>query len=263
MILGISGFDCASRLALRAGLSNPFVEVAVVNAPYMDIEYMVYKLQHDTGYAVFGGEIRSMKGIEKEMLVVNGTTVQVFHERDPSKIPWRMFDVSFVLSDSPSGLPIQNTLDGSDVLIEMKLPVPSSVDIPAYILDIRPTNMETLATEGAIGTTSQQLMEQLISVLDMYIDTQPPQRAPQEVLTGSIHADMPDGALLIKRSRMKASGTARVGKSDIRPRCVCCRLTMLQEERASPCVGEVQPSTKILASAGSQAVVVPVLGDGD
>merc|ERR1712048_488258 len=85
--MGINGFG-------RIG--NPEVTVKGVNDPFMDLKYMVYQLKYDSVHKQFPGSIATKEEGGKEFLVVNGTDVQIFHEKDPAAIPWGAVGATYV-----------------------------------------------------------------------------------------------------------------------------------------------------------------------
>merc|ERR1711953_605946 len=76
------------RLVFRAAVANPDITVKAVNDPFMDLKYMVYQLKYDSVHKRFPGEIATKVADGKEFLVVNGSDIAVFHEKDPAAIPW-------------------------------------------------------------------------------------------------------------------------------------------------------------------------------
>jgi glyceraldehyde 3-phosphate dehydrogenase len=94
--MGINGFGRIGRLVFRAAIANPEVEVKAVNDPFMDLKYMVYQLKYDSVHKTFDGTIATKEADGKEFLVVNGTEVQVFHEKDPASIGWGTAGAEFV-----------------------------------------------------------------------------------------------------------------------------------------------------------------------
>merc|ERR1712066_654412 len=84
------------RLVTRAALANPEVSVKAINDPFMDLEYMVYQLKYDSVHKSFPGTIVAKKADGKEFLVVNGSDIQIFHEKDPASIPWGATGSSYV-----------------------------------------------------------------------------------------------------------------------------------------------------------------------
>jgi len=94
--LGINGFGRIGRLVFRAASANPEISVKGINDPFMDLEYMVYQLKYDSVHKQFAGTVACKKDGDKEFLVVNGQDVCVFHEKDPTAIPWGACGANYV-----------------------------------------------------------------------------------------------------------------------------------------------------------------------
>jgi len=94
--MGINGFGRIGRLVCRAALANPEVKVKAVNDPFMDLKYMLYQLKYDSVHKRFPGTIVTKESDGKEFLVVDGTEIQVFHEKDPAAIPWGASGADYV-----------------------------------------------------------------------------------------------------------------------------------------------------------------------
>jgi len=86
--MGINGFGRIGRLVFRAACQNPDVKVVAINEPFMELSYMVYLLKYDSVHKQFDGTIASKTEDGKEFLVVNGSDVRIFHEKDPGSIGW-------------------------------------------------------------------------------------------------------------------------------------------------------------------------------
>ena len=71
-------------MVFRAAHSNPDATVALINDPFMDINYMAYLLIHDSVQGRFPGTVEAGDGC----LVVDGVTIKVSAEKDPASIPW-------------------------------------------------------------------------------------------------------------------------------------------------------------------------------
>lgn len=83
--LGINGFGRIGRLVFRAALKKPDIfEIAAINDPFLDPDYMAYMVKYDTVHGRFDGEIYAENG----KIVVNGKTINVYDVKDPSEIPW-------------------------------------------------------------------------------------------------------------------------------------------------------------------------------
>ncbi len=94
--VGINGFGRIGSLAFSASFNKEDVEVIAVNDPFIDAEYMVYMIKHDTIHGQFTGEVYCENG----ELVVNGHRIKVFNEKDPANIPWGEVGVEYVLECS-------------------------------------------------------------------------------------------------------------------------------------------------------------------
>eukprot|EP00745_Piridium_sociabile_P012473 TRINITY_DN19156_c0_g1_i1.p1 TRINITY_DN19156_c0_g1~~TRINITY_DN19156_c0_g1_i1.p1 ORF type:complete len:337 (-),score=56.49 TRINITY_DN19156_c0_g1_i1:191-1201(-) len=90
--LGINGFGRIGRLVLRAAMENKEAEVVAVNEPFMDVDYMCYQLKYDSTHGIFSGTVENKDG----NLIVNGKTIKVFTEKEPSSIPWGSAGADYV-----------------------------------------------------------------------------------------------------------------------------------------------------------------------
>ncbi len=93
--VGINGFGRIGRLAFRAAVKNPEVEVVAIN-DLLDTDYLAYLLKYDSVHGRFDGEV----SVERDYLVVNGKKIRVTKERDPENINWGAVDVDFVIEST-------------------------------------------------------------------------------------------------------------------------------------------------------------------
>jgi len=94
--MGINGFGRIGRLVFRAASANADVAIKGINDPFMDLDYMVYQLKYDSVHKRFPGTIACRKDGANEFLVVNGTDIAVYHEKDPASIPWGAVGATYV-----------------------------------------------------------------------------------------------------------------------------------------------------------------------
>merc|ERR1719324_613589 len=94
--LGINGFGRIGRLVFRAASSNPEAQIGAINEPFMDLDYMVYQLKYDSVHKRFPGTIATKKDGGKDFLIIDGKEIAVFHEKDPTNIPWGASKVDYV-----------------------------------------------------------------------------------------------------------------------------------------------------------------------
>ena len=60
--IGINGFGRIGRLVFRAALTHEGVEVAAINDPFMNPEYMAYMLKYDSVNGKFHGTVENYDG---------------------------------------------------------------------------------------------------------------------------------------------------------------------------------------------------------
>jgi len=94
--LGINGFGRIGRLVFRAASANPESTIKAINEPFMDLTYMVYQLKYDSCHKRFPGTIATKQEGGKDFLIVNGEEIAVYHEKDPTAIPWGTSGVQYV-----------------------------------------------------------------------------------------------------------------------------------------------------------------------
>ena len=95
--VGINGFGRIGRLVFRAAVAQPEkFEIVGINDPFIDVDYMVYMTKYDTMHGHFEGDVKAENG----KLVVNGKSINVFAETDPSQIPWGKIGVEYVVEST-------------------------------------------------------------------------------------------------------------------------------------------------------------------
>ena len=94
--IGINGFGRIGRLAFRAAVNNPNVQVVGINDPFIDLEYMKYMLKYDTVHGQFDGEIE----VKGDKLVVNGKEISVYASMKPEEIPWKDCGAEYVIEST-------------------------------------------------------------------------------------------------------------------------------------------------------------------
>jgi glyceraldehyde 3-phosphate dehydrogenase len=94
--IGINGFGRIGRNTLRAakklGMDLDFVAVNDLT----DTRTLGHLLKYDSVHGRFPGEVKA----EKDALVVDGDSMRVLTEKDPSKLPWKDLGVDVVLEST-------------------------------------------------------------------------------------------------------------------------------------------------------------------
>ncbi|RDF11950.1 type I glyceraldehyde-3-phosphate dehydrogenase [Haemophilus paraphrohaemolyticus] len=81
--IGINGFGRIGRIVFRAAQLRDDIEVVGIN-DLIDVDYMAYMLKYDSTHGRFNGTVEVKDG----QLVVNGKTIRVTSERDPTNLKW-------------------------------------------------------------------------------------------------------------------------------------------------------------------------------
>ncbi|HYF91304.1 MAG TPA: type I glyceraldehyde-3-phosphate dehydrogenase [Symbiobacteriaceae bacterium] len=90
--LAINGFGRIGRMVCRRAIGNPDLTLVAINASY-DAATLAHLLRYDTTHGRFEGTIET----EPDALIINGQRVQLVHERDAAKLPWRELNVDIVV----------------------------------------------------------------------------------------------------------------------------------------------------------------------
>jgi len=91
----VNGFGRIGRLVVRAGLNNPEIDFIAVN-DLTDAKTLAHLFKYDSTFGIYPGEVRG----EGDNLVIDGKTIKVFSEKDPSRLPWKDIGVSIVVEST-------------------------------------------------------------------------------------------------------------------------------------------------------------------
>ena len=79
--ISINGFGRIGRLVFRSAINDDTFNVVSIN-DLLDINHLAYLLKYDSVHGTFDGSIE----VNDDKLIVNGKSVKITSERDPSKI---------------------------------------------------------------------------------------------------------------------------------------------------------------------------------
>merc|ERR1712113_1088953 len=164
--MGINGFGRIGRLVFRAAVGNPDVTVKAVNDPFMDLKYMVYQLKYDSVHKRFDGSISADKEGGKEFLVVNGTKIQIFHEKDPGSIGWGAAGANYVCEST--GVFTQKEkaelhLGGGAKKVIISVPPKDAV--PIYVIGVNHENYQSSDTVVSNASCTTNCLAPLTKVV--------------------------------------------------------------------------------------------------
>jgi glyceraldehyde 3-phosphate dehydrogenase len=81
--LGINGFGRIGRMVFRAGYSNQDIEFVAIN-DLTDPSVLAHLLKYDSTQGIMDADISNTDN----SLIIDGKKIQIYMEKDPSKIPW-------------------------------------------------------------------------------------------------------------------------------------------------------------------------------
>jgi len=93
--VAINGFGRIGRSFLRACLQKDNIEVVAIN-DLTDTKTLAHLFKYDSVYGIFNGMVEAKYG----ELIVNGKSIKVFSEKDPSLIPWGEVGAEIVIEST-------------------------------------------------------------------------------------------------------------------------------------------------------------------
>lgn len=95
MRIAINGFGRIGRLVFRIAHSRPDIEVIAIN-DLVPADNLAYLLKYDTIHGTLKEDIQA----EEKAFHVAGKKIDVFSERDPTKLPWKSLDIDYVVEST-------------------------------------------------------------------------------------------------------------------------------------------------------------------
>ncbi|MDP2536234.1 type I glyceraldehyde-3-phosphate dehydrogenase [Alteromonas stellipolaris] len=145
--IGINGFGRIGRLVMRAAAVREDIEVVAIN-DLLDTDYIAYLLKYDSTHGLFDGEVK----VDNNDLVVNGKTIRITSERDPSDLKWNEVDVDVVVEST--GLFLTKETAAKHIEAGAKkvvMSAPSKDDTPMFVMGV---NDESYAGETIVSNAS-------------------------------------------------------------------------------------------------------------
>ncbi len=93
--VAINGFGRIGRLVMRAGIQDRQVEFVAVNDLFPP-ESLAYLFKYDSTHRQYPGQV----GHSERGLRIDGKEIQVFSEKDPSKLPWKDLKIDYVIEST-------------------------------------------------------------------------------------------------------------------------------------------------------------------
>ncbi|MCJ8209268.1 type I glyceraldehyde-3-phosphate dehydrogenase [Mucilaginibacter sp. RS28] len=177
MKIGINGFGRIGRLAFRAAIERPEIEVVGIN-DLVEPDYMAYMLKYDSTHGQFKGTI----AVEGGNLVVNGKTIRVTAEKDPANLKWG--DVGAEVVIESTGLFLTQEAAQKHIQAGAKkvvMSAPAKDDTPTFVMGV---NHKQLKPEHTIVSNASCTTNCLAPVAKVLND----KFGIEEGLMSTIHA---------------------------------------------------------------------------
>jgi glyceraldehyde 3-phosphate dehydrogenase len=148
MKIGINGFGRIGRLAFRAAMERPDIEVVGIN-DLVEPDYMAYMLKYDSTHGQFKGTI----AVEGGHLVVNGKTIRVTAEKDPANLKWNEVGAEVVIESTGLFLTqetAQKHIDAGAKKVVMS--APAKDDTPTFVMGVN--HWELKADQNIVSNAS-------------------------------------------------------------------------------------------------------------
>jgi len=95
--VAINGFGRIGRAFLKVARERQEIEIVAIN-DLGDIKNFAYLLKYDTAYGVSPFDVSVNE--KTNSLVVDGTDIQFFSEKEPANLPWKKLDIDVVIEAS-------------------------------------------------------------------------------------------------------------------------------------------------------------------
>ena len=129
--VGINGFGRIGRITLRAMLQRDDMEIVAIN-DLLNVDHLAYLLKYDSVHGRLNGTVE----VEGNNLVVNGNSIRVTSEKDPSNINWGKLDTDVVAECTG----IFTTMEKAELHLKAgakKVAVSApSKDIPMFVMGV-------------------------------------------------------------------------------------------------------------------------------
>ena len=206
MKIAINGFGRIGRLSFRQIFGDKDIEVVAIN-DLTSPDMLAYLLRHDSVQKKYEAEVTN----DDSHIIVNGTSIPVYKEADPTNLPWKDLDVDIVLECTGFFTSKEKSMahinaGAKRVLIS----APAGNDLPTIVYGVNHETLtkDDLVVSGASCTTN--CLAPMAKVLSDY----------REVRTGfmtTIHAYTGDQMILDGPHKKGDFRRARAGAINIVP----------------------------------------------
>lgn len=159
--IGINGFGRIGRLVFRSAMKQEDVTIVGIN-DLLDIDHLAYLLKYDSVHGKYEGTVE----VSGNDLVVDGQTVRITAERDPSAIGWGDLNTDVVAECTG----IFTTLEKAQAHIEggakkVVISAPSA-DAPMFVMGVNHNEAEASQTVVSNASCTTNCLAPVAKVLN-------------------------------------------------------------------------------------------------
>ena len=174
--IGINGFGRIGRLVFRSAMKQDDVTVVGVN-DLLDIDHLAYLLKYDSVHGTFDGTIE----VKGNNLVVDGHSVRISAERDPSAIGWGDLNTDVVAECTGIFTSLEKAqahLDGGAKKVVISAP---SNDAPMFVMGVNHSEASASNTIVSNASCTTNCLAPIAKVLNDHFEI-------EEGLMTTVHA---------------------------------------------------------------------------
>jgi glyceraldehyde 3-phosphate dehydrogenase len=174
--IGINGFGRIGRLVFRSAMKQNDVTVVGVN-DLLDIDHLAYLLKYDSVHGTYDGTIE----VKGNNLIVDGHSVCISAERDPSAIGWGDLKTDVVAECTGIFTSLEKAqahLDGGAKKVVISAPSP---DAPMFVMGVNHSEASVLNTIVSNASCTTNCLAPIAKVLNDHFEI-------EEALMTTVHA---------------------------------------------------------------------------
>jgi glyceraldehyde 3-phosphate dehydrogenase len=121
---------------MRAAANKPNINIVAINDPFIPVEYMEYMYKYDSTHGRAGQEVSH--DTANNTVIVDGKSIKVFGEMDPSKIDWGSAGADYVVESTGAFTTIEAAsahMKGGAKKVIISAPSP---DAPMFVMGVNP-----------------------------------------------------------------------------------------------------------------------------
>jgi glyceraldehyde 3-phosphate dehydrogenase len=160
--IGINGFGRIGRLAFRTAMERKDIEVVGIN-DLVEPDYMAYMLKYDSTHGRFDGTVE----VKDKHLVVNGKTIRVTAEKDPSNLKWGEVGAEIIIESTGLFLTIadaQKHITAGAKKVVMS--APAKDDTPTFVMGVNHKKLTAAHTIVSNASCTTNCLAPIAKVLN-------------------------------------------------------------------------------------------------